>query len=271
MKSPISELDYGKELFGQNLPNRRYNPNWKKLIPNEEPNTDDENKALYLLKKWYDDEKSPAELTKLFGELLKLKSKFPNVLNPTMGRSTYENNEFFRGTLLPLSHLIKLGGWEKYDGLDFDDRGAIQTKASYLWKPKSSKGFTSVTPNIEVAYNFAMTYSSGHLTTFFDDLVDNEGDVMNKKFPVILAFKYTNPSAILSPVFTNALSTYRESEVFLVGNSIKVDKIYIPGFMSNKIQRYDKNSLAYIRAKKMIKHAIKLFNGLTPDEFKSTK
>ena len=56
MKSPISELDYGKELFGQNLPNRRYNPNWKKLIPNDEPNTDDENKALTLLKKWYDEE-----------------------------------------------------------------------------------------------------------------------------------------------------------------------------------------------------------------------
>ena len=56
MKSPISELDYGKELFGQNLPDRRYNPNWKKLIPNDEPNTDDENKALTLLKKWYDDE-----------------------------------------------------------------------------------------------------------------------------------------------------------------------------------------------------------------------
>jgi len=231
MKSPISELDYGKELFGQNLPNRRYNPNWKKLIPNEEPNTDDENKALYLLKKWYDDEKSPAELTKLFGELLKLKSKFPNVLNPTMGRSTYENNEFFRGTLLPLSHLIKLGGWEKYDGLDFDDRGAIQTKASYLWKPKSSKGFTSVTPTPHLALNFALDYAWRKVKGMWERNIlkslQGKGDTL---VPVILVFKDTHPNMIINPIFSNLLSANVESEVILVGKSSKPSYIIVPNF-----------------------------------------
>ena len=231
MKSPISELDYGKELFGQNLPNRRYNPNWKKLIPNEEPNTDDENKALYLLKKWYDDEKSPAELTKLFGELLKLKSKFPNVLNPTMGRSTYENNEFFRGTLLPLSHLIKLGGWEKYNGLDFDDRGAIQTKASYLWKPKSSKGFTSVTPTPHLALNFALDYAWRKVKGMWERNIlkslQGKGDTL---VPVILVFKDTHPNMIINPIFSNLLSANVESEVILVGKSSKPSYIIVPNF-----------------------------------------
>ena len=231
MKSPISELDYGKELFGQNLPDRRYNPNWKKLIPNEEPNTDDENKALSLLKKWYDDEKSPAELTKLFGELLKLKSKFPNVLNPTMGRSTYENNEFFRGTLLPLSHLIKLGGWEKYDGLDFDDRGAIQTNASYLWKPKSSKGFTSVTPTPHLALNFALDYAWKKVKGMWERNIlkslQGKGDTL---VPVILVFKDTHPNMIINPIFSNLLSANVESEVILVGKSSKPSYIIIPNF-----------------------------------------
>jgi len=231
MKSPISELDYGKELFGQNLPNRRYNPNWKKLIPNEEPNTDDENKALYLLKKWYDDEKSPAELTKLFGELLKLKSKFPNVLNPTMGRSTYENNEFFRGTLLPLSHLIKLGGWENYDGLDFDDRGAIQTKSSYLWKPKSSKGFTSVTPTPHLALNFALDYAWRKVKGMWERNIlkslQGKGDTL---VPVILVFKDTHPNMIINPIFSNLLSANVESEVILVGKSSKPSYIIVPNF-----------------------------------------
>jgi len=231
MKSPISELDYGKELFGQNLPNRRYNPNWKKLIPNEEPNTDDENKALSLLKKWYDDEKSPAELTKLFGELLKLKSKFPNVLNPTMGRSTYENNEFFRGTLLPLSHLIKLGGWENYDGLDFDDRGAIQTKSSYLWKPKSSKGFTSVTPTPHLALNFALDYAWRKVKGMWERNIlkslQGKGDTL---VPVILVFKDTHPNMIINPIFSNLLSANVESEVILVGKSSKPSYIIVPNF-----------------------------------------
>lgn len=231
MKSSISELDYGKELFGQNLPNRRYNPNWKKLIPNEEPNTDDENKALTLLKKWYDDEKSSAELTKLFGELLKLKSKFPNVLNPTMGRSTYENNEFFRGTLLPLSHLIKLGGWEKYDGLDFDDRGAIQTKSSYLWKPKSSKGFTSVTPTPHLALNFALDYAWKKVKGMWERNIlkslQGKGDTL---VPVILVFKDTHPNMIINPIFSNLLSANIESEVILVGKSSKPSYIIVPNF-----------------------------------------
>jgi hypothetical protein len=229
MKSPISELDYGKELFGQNLPDRRYNPNWKKLIPNEEPNTDDENKALTLLKKWYDDEKSPAELTKLFGELLKLKSKFPNVLNPTMGRSEYENNDFFRGTLLPLSHLIKLGGWKKYDGLDFD--GAIQTKSSYVWKPKSSKGFTSVTPTADLALNFALDYAWKGIKGMWERNIlkslQGKGDTL---VPVILVFKDTHPNMIMNPIFSNLLSANVESEVILVGKSSKPSYIIVPNF-----------------------------------------
>jgi len=229
MKSPISELDYGKELFGQNLPNRRYNPNWKKLIPNDEPNTDDENKALTLLKKWYDDEKSPAELTKLFGELLKLKSKFPNVLNPTMGRSEYENNDFFRGTLLPLSHLIKLGGWKKYDGLDFD--GAIQTKSSYVWKPKSSKGFTSVTPTADLALNFALDYAWKGIRGMWERNIlkslQGKGDTL---VPVILVFKDTHPNMIMNPIFSNLLSANIESEVILVGKSSKPSYIIVPNF-----------------------------------------
>jgi hypothetical protein len=229
MKSPISELDYGKELFGQNLPDRRYNPNWKKLIPNDEPNTDDENKALTLLKKWYDDEKSPAELTKMFGELLKLKSKFPNVLNPTMGRSEYENNDFFRGTLLPLSHLIKLGGWKKYDGLDFD--GAIQTKSSYVWKPKSSKGFTSVTPTADLALNFALDYAWRGIKGMWERNIlkslQGKGDTL---VPVILVFKDTHPNMIMNPIFSNLLSANVESEVILVGKSSKPSYIIVPNF-----------------------------------------
>ena len=282
----ITEFDYGKVLFGEPSDDEYFGYfddslihqlGWKKIVPNwGEENTADEKRALSLLRKWFEDSEATSELSKVLNKLKKLKKKFPKILDPKVGMSLVDGNTFYRGTLLSVSELSKLSGWHKTRNkstLSTLRDNSIETSSPYVWKPKSSKGFTSVTPNIEVAYNFAMTYSSGHLTTFFDDLVDNKGDVMNKKFPVILAFKYTNPSAILSPVFTNALSTYRESEVFLVGNSIKVDKIYIPGFISkiNKIQRYDKNSLAYIRAKKMIKHAIKLFNGLTPDEFKSTK
>lgn len=275
-KELIYEFDYGKVLFGEPSDDEYfgyfddsliYQLGWKKIVPNwGEENTADEKRALSLLRKWFNDNQSTSELSKVLNKLKKLKKKFPKILDPKAGMSLVDGNTFYRGTLLSVSELSKLSGWHKTRLSTLRD-DSIETSSPYVWKPKSSKGFTSVTPNIEVAHNFAMTYSSGHLITFFDDLVDNEGDVMNKKFPVILAFKYTNPSAILSPVFTNALSSYRESEVFLVGNSIKVDKIYIPGFMSNKIQRYDKNSLAYIRAKRMIKHAIKLFNGLTPDDF----
>ena len=221
----ISELEIGNVLFGE--PKGRYNP--QRLGVSFEPNTEDEKQILDLLRKWITAENNSPELGEFLKQLLPFKKKFPVILDPTQGRSVYEGNKFYRGTLLSIKDLTRMGGWKINNSADFQ-YGAIESETPYTWKSigTQQKGFTSFTPVVETADGFAITYmkkGGAEWSDIIDRLEDNRG-----MLPVILVIKDTYPNALMNPEVMEEIGGMGEYEVLVVGEQINVDSIVIPNW-----------------------------------------
>lgn len=198
----------------------------------EEPNTEDEQRFIEMLKDWFNHEQIRYALGGILSELLPLKKKFPKVLDPTKGRNLYDGTTLYRGTMLPLHKVLALRGqWKKYNGVGlYGD--AIEMDVKFKWDFKGDKGFTSFTPASETAEEFADNISyeefkplrPGYGVT--KRLGEGSTDGM---IPVILKIKDTHPQALFNPQFTTSISPFLDEwEIFLVGNVAIVDGIMIP-------------------------------------------
>jgi hypothetical protein len=237
----VNEMEIGKVLLGD--PSAIDRPETLKAlkIPHE-VNTLDEEELISLLKDWilrpHAASKNP-KLGQLLKELLPLKSKFPKILDPKMGRSAYEGKSFYRGTMIPLKDVMALkGSWYFNGDVNFSG-GAMSINTVYNWQGlgESQKGFTSFTPSASVAQEFAieaatnmLSQSTSDQSEFVRALVDNR---MSRMIPVILEIPDTYPNAIMNPKFTAALTVFlSEYEVFVLGRPIKCSKIHIPEWES---------------------------------------
>jgi hypothetical protein len=229
----INEFDTGSVLLGD--PTTLGRPSkWEELGIKFEPNTADETELIQMIKEWIFNVKANPKMGQILKELLPLKKKFPKILEPSKGRTVYEGTSLYRGTLIPFKDVLSLKGkWTYNDTVDMFG-GSLNLKTTYNWESINRKGFTSFTPSIDIAEDFAGSLSSenyGEIVaakTIVKRLLDGSKDGM---IPVIVKIKDTHPLAIMNPVFTQSVHEFmNEFEVFVIGNKIKVDEVIIPGW-----------------------------------------
>jgi len=231
LKNLLSELEVGKVLFGEPKGSEwdpRFPERWSGLDVPYEPNTYDEKKVLDLIRAWITKEDNNPKLGEFLKEMLPLKKKFPLILDPIKGRSAYEGNTFYRGTLLPLNDLIyRSGGWKLNNSVDFE-YGAIESEIPYTWEAVGQKGFTSFTPAAETADGFAADYMQKNgmqWTDIIERLKDGSGMI-----PVVITIADTYPNALMNPRVMNMIGGLGEYEVFVIGNQIEVKSVIVPNW-----------------------------------------
>ena len=193
-----------------------------------EDNTKYEKQLVRYLQDYFRDEKNSTNLAKVLNSLLKIKNKFPKLLDPTTSKrmgdikkwmknrplAWYGNvpsGMIWRGAKMPMKELERLLPKTHKLGDKFDF--AIGTdKPGIKYSSKNKSGFTSWTVDPTSAVSFAKKRP------------DNEAE----KVAVIYGCKADNPRFLLSPDLSNSISKYGEDEVFLMGTApIKVDFLVI--------------------------------------------
>jgi len=230
LKDLLNELEVGDVLLGEPIGKKLQLPNasaWKELGIPYEPNTIDEKQLIDLLRNWIVKEIKNPKLVEFLKQLLPLKSKFPKILDPAEGRELYTGTSFYRGTLIPMKDVLKLSSWEFTTENSTND--AIQSKDPYTWTPASQKGFTSVTPSIQVAGRFTIQYMTANNITFSDMLSHIEDG--SGMIPVIIEINDTHPNIIMNPKVMNLIGTdLYEDEVFMIVDHVKVKSVIIPNW-----------------------------------------
>lgn len=232
----VNEFNTGKVLLGD--PSTLGRPSkWEELGIEFEPNTADESELIELLKTWIMKGKVDSKMGQILKELLPLKKKFPNVLEPSAGRKVYDGTSLYRGTIIPLKEVLAMKGKWKHDKYSLIFGNAAETltiKTTYNWESINRKGFTSFTPSPDVAISFAGSQSPDlspsivAAQTIIKRLADGYTGGM---IPVILKIKDTHSQSIINPIFTQSANEFmNEFEVFVVGNKIKVDEVIISGW-----------------------------------------
>ena len=193
-----------------------------------EDNTKYEEQLVRYLQDYFKDEKNSTNLSKMLNSLLKIKNKFPKLLDPTKSKRMAEVRKFisrtgmawygnvpsdmlWRGAKMPMKELErllpktnKLG--EKFDFMVGTDNPGIK------YSSRNKAGFTSWTVDPTSAVTFAKKRPK------------NEAE----EVAVIYGCKADNPRFLLSPELSNSISKWGEDEVFLVGNApVKVDFLVV--------------------------------------------
>lgn len=203
----ISEkFEYGDKLFADpNDPSVTDRDKLKRLT-DYEPNTKDERDFLHKLHKYFVDQQYKNIPVDTLHELLKLKSEFPDILDP---RTSMNDNYLYRGTTLPLNLLnalefVKHGSWYRADASDI----------KYI-RAKGQQGYLSFSADIIVTQIF---------NSFGAD------DFPEDHFPVTVSVDIRNTDNFLfSPDFSDSLgiATTNEREVIYVGKEYPPSYIFI--------------------------------------------
>ena len=223
------KIEIGRQLFGGQFTGPRNSAvdqkwdDWLEKIYQQdyEPNTDDENKILRQLQMYFDADMGKLEsgdLDKLLPQLLKLKKKFPKILDPTKSivksLSTFIDRVgkqykgmAWRGATIPSRDAGALISKSKLVQLGVHSVAVID-KPNYTNTPRGKYGFISFSTHIDNARGFGYTSTADRIK-------------------VLYGVKLNSPNLIFNNTITNAISKFTENEVILVGNSFKPDVIII--------------------------------------------
>jgi len=190
----------------------------KLYAPDYEPNTEDEEKVLELLMNYFNYNKS-GELGVYLKDLVPLKSKFPQILDPQAQGSTPTSSEetewvsnggdyVWRGATMSLDQAKKLIRNAVYTHPAFlRERGFIINQPNITYTSRGDKGFTSFSSDLRGASHF-----KGRIT----DAVS-----------VIYGVKKSNPNLVMNPDASDSISRFKENETLYVGNDVKPDVVII--------------------------------------------
>ena len=218
-------LNVGDKLFAGEDGVVGFRKQWKQFInklyaPDYEPNTEDEEKVLELLMNYFNYNKS-GELGAYLKDLLPLKSKFPQILDPQAQGyipASSEETEWvsnggdyvWRGATMPLNQAQKLIQDAVYTHPAFlKERGFIinQPSTTYTSRGKD-KGFTSFSSDLSGAIQF-------------------KGKMGSDSVSVIYGVKKSNPNLVMNPDASNSISRFMENETLYVGDNVKPDVVII--------------------------------------------
>lgn len=237
MNNKIKSFDYGKKLFADPYykPSRSYsNDKYLKYLKNIyhefELNTSDEKRAF---KEIYDYFKNPDNLIskEILENLLLLKSKFPNILDPIydeLYNSFISNINFYRGGSLNIKQISNLLFEREKEYNNFKLNKAILKNYKYIYEGTGKKHYLSFSKNFDTALEFALSpFQNKNILKKFID---------SNRIPVIIGISGNDENLILNPDFSDAVSPFYEDEVLHISNKIKAKEIYI--INANEILSY---------------------------------
>ena len=210
LKDILKELEYGEKLFADpsySTSSGRYQNLVKQMYDGEtELDTDEENSLFLKLKDYIKQNIWYGDTTKELDDLLKLKAKFPRMLDPA---STVEGNMVYRGTQLPPKKIMELIEGKKGEYGNRDDKVFYTPHTLYS---RNKSGYISYTTKPKVAIQFAFS-------NFIDD----------KFWPVVVGVPYNEIAdrALINPEFAIDLGGYGENEFLVKGNDIPMEELRV--------------------------------------------
>jgi hypothetical protein len=191
----------------------------KLYAPDFEPNTEDEEKVLELLMNYFRTNKSSG-LEIYLKDLLPLKSKFPQILDPQLQDyipAASEETEWvsnggdyaWRGATMPLNQAQKLIRNAEYKHTPmFSDRGFVINQPNITYVSRGERGFTSFSSDLRGALQF-------------------KGKMGSDAVSVIYGVKKSNPNLIMNPDASDSISMFKENETLYVGDNVQPDVVII--------------------------------------------
>ena len=217
-------LDVGDKLWADGGGVAVLLKRWKGFIeklyaPDYEPNTEDEEKVLGLLMNYFRTNKS-GELGVYLKDLVPLKSKFPQILDPRAQGyipASSEETEWvsnggdyaWRGATMPLSQAQKLIRDAEYKHTRmFSDRGFVINQPNITYVSRGERGFTSFSSDLKGAIQF-------------------KGKMGSDAVSVIYGVKKSNPNLVMNPDASDSISMFKENETLYVGDNVQPDVVII--------------------------------------------
>ena len=191
----------------------------KLYAPDFEPNTEDEEKVLGLLMNYFRTNKS-GELGVYLKDLVPLKSKFPQILDPRAQGyipASSEETEWvsnggdyaWRGATMPLSQAQKLIRDAEYKHTPmFSNRGFVINQPNITYVSRGERGFTSFSSDLKGAIQF-------------------KGKMGSDAVSVIYGVKKSNPNLVMNPDASDSISMFKENETLYVGDNVEPDVVII--------------------------------------------
>ena len=217
-------LDVGDKLWADGGGVAVLLKRWKGFIeklyaPDYEPNTEDEEKVLGLLMNYFRTNKS-GELGVYLKDLVPLKSKFPQILDPQAQDyipASSEETEWvsnggdyaWRGATMPLNQAQKLIRDAEYKHTRmFSDRGFVINQPNITYVSRGERGFTSFSSDLRGAIQF-------------------KGKMGSDAVSVIYGVKKSNPNLVMNPDASDSISMFKENETLYVGDNVQPDVVII--------------------------------------------
>jgi len=216
------KLNVGDKLWADIEGEQR--EDWGKFIsklyaPDFESNTDDEKKVLKALANYFRTNKS-GELGVYLKDLLPLKSKFPQILDPQLQGyipAASEDTEWvsnggdyaWRGATMPLNQAQKLIRDAEYKHTPFfSNRGFVINQPNITYVSRGERGFTSFSSDLKGAIQF-------------------KGKMGTDAVSVIYGVKKSNPNLVMNPDASDSISVFKENETLYVGDNVQPDVVII--------------------------------------------
>lgn len=234
----LNEIETGEVLLGDHPGNMGIggpsSATWAKFKLKYEVNTDDENEFLKWFRMWTNRQVKTPQLGEMLNDLLPLKKKFPNILDPTAhtikSRKYHSPDKVYRVTAAPIRDIIKLSNWKEVE-LGHDPHALVADNTSYVHKVKNKVKVTSFSTSFNTVDDFItqididMESSPEEWVKYLSaGNLNSKGAVMT----VIMELPIDHPRLIMNPEASNVLSMFGEYEVFYIGTSIKPTRIFIP-------------------------------------------
>jgi len=266
----LREFEYGKQLFNDPKTVTKVLRNTNKndidwMVYPLERDTAEEREFLQKLVgymrgiSWYDDGSGTdlyggSDMLPALKELLKLKRKFPRILDPASRFKYYSaadqlsNSHYYRGATISLETFHKLNWQYK----PFRGGGIFVAEGqSKTLRPRSSRGFYSFSAEFGIANRVARNKTASKL-------------YKTRRMSCIIATRSNHRNMLFNPDFLAAIAGgMREYEVLYIGNTIPVDFFAIPEGVIGYYASFIKNELeggtiTSSRDKDIFDHILKL-------------
>jgi len=216
LKDLLKEFEYGNKLFADIEDENLINPEFldKLIAKPEEENTEDEKKLLKVLSDYFSKDVLKTIDTSILEKLLKLKSKFPKILDPSM--SAKKLKHAYRGTTIGIDTLL--------DAINNGNLSKAGYKTYVIENPqitiqsKGSTGYLSFSTEMVHADSFAYDVADGNkiIKLIYRGLV-----------PITAEVSLKNANFLFNPEFIMAFSDYEEDEALLIDTKYTPSAIYM--------------------------------------------
>ena len=232
----LKEFEYGKQLFSD--------PKSKSIVDKEdfkdafknfnidfEPNTKDEDEFLKALRLYFGDDINKKIDVGVLKNLLLLKSKFPNILDPRKSRYS----SAYRGTTMSIDDILS-AKIKRYNLNTY-----IIASPNIKIQSAGNAGYLSFSNSYQQAVLFSKVNSK-----------DVSKLISNNKFPITTEIDLSNPKLLFNTEFTKLFSEFDEEEFVLVDTNYKPINIFIqdPDVVFDKIKNIKKQAPKFYELQK---------------------